>query len=271
MPEEQQEDVAFGTFNAIETLEGMYESPGISTMPPDTVFINLFTLIRNRMRKDVAGRIIAGEISDDLVRIISRMQEVFPAETKNAIIFYATDYLRVLTPHFSRVTPPSKAEYLVACSTLLDSLKTAKQTIGNTTIIYIKIPPIKHYYRKLLAMAKVAGTNEYSIMLSHVYCDFHIINHRPDMKLLESYTGEILNPSDLGNKIFGTPDVPFFPETHLLLGDKHYVKPLMVRNDKKAVIQTAIDERWKYKSREFIRSSIYKHRWLKPTERYPLV
>lgn len=268
MPDEQIEDAAFGTFNAIETLETIYET---EDLPPDTITVNLLTLIRNRIRKDVPGRQTVTEIQDDIIQIISRVKNAIPTNMPVALIFYATDYMRVLTPQFARVVPPSKAEYSVACTTLLNTLKNTVQQLDNLIIVYFKIAPIKHYYRKLFNISRMTKTTQRIIMLSHVYSDFHIVSTRPDVKLLESYTGDTVPPGELGVKVFGTDIVPFYPETHLLLGDKHYVKPLMVRNDKKLVIQTAADEKWRYKSREAVSASIYKHRWLKPTERYPLI
>ena len=81
-------------------------------------------------------------------------------------------------------------------------------------------------------------------MVSHVPLDFHVYRSFKEFTLLESYTGAFKTVRDLGKKVFQLDSVPFNKYTHLLLGDKWYLKQLVDNKTKKLINERASKENW---------------------------
>ena len=63
-----------------------------------------------------------------------------------------------------------------------------------------------------------------------------------------------MTPSKLGKVAFDDERVPFYPVTHVLLGDKSFIKGLYVRDFRKTFIESAARERFVLRSEMYIRS-----------------
>ena len=61
---------------------------------------------------------------------------------------------------------------------------------------------------------------------------------------VQSYTGKFKTHKDFGSKVFGDSNIPFNKYTHLLLGDKWYLKSLLDNKTKKSLIERATREHW---------------------------
>lgn len=83
-----------------------------------------------------------------------------------------------------------------------------------------------------------------TLMISHVPLDFHLYKVFNDFTILESYTGKFKTHKDFGSKVFGDSNIPFNKYTHLLLGDKWYLKSLLDNKTKKSLIERATREHW---------------------------
>lgn len=83
-----------------------------------------------------------------------------------------------------------------------------------------------------------------TLLISHVPLDFHFYRTFKDFMLLESYTGNFKTLPDLGKKVFGDAALPFNKYTHLLLGDKWYLKNQVENKFKKQLIDRASTENW---------------------------
>ena len=75
-------------------------------------------------------------------------------------------------------------------------------------------------------------------------------------RLFETYTGKLKDYKDLGHKVFKVPYVPFNKYTHVLFGDSIHIKPMVVRNTKKAFLDLAFRDKWPILGDERIKSSI---------------
>ena len=84
-----------------------------------------------------------------------------------------------------------------------------------------------------------------TLLVSHVCSDFHLYRVFKDFTLLESYTGAFKYPADFGKKVFGDENVPFNKYTHLLLGDKWYIKLQLDNKSRNALKKYAASHNWK--------------------------
>lgn len=83
------------------------------------------------------------------------------------------------------------------------------------------------------------------LMISHVPSDFHLYRvFGRDFNILESYTGAIKNQKQFGKKVFGNDAVPFLKYTHLLYGDKYYLKAQVPIKTKRQINELAAKEHW---------------------------
>jgi hypothetical protein len=89
-------------------------------------------------------------------------------------------------------------------------------------------------------------------MLSHIPFDWFICHELlANVQFLESYTGKIYNSDHLINKILSKDIltmfpgigecIPFAPLTHLLFGDKYFVKGLLSKKEQKAIILVLLE------------------------------
>lgn len=84
-----------------------------------------------------------------------------------------------------------------------------------------------------------------TLLVSHVCSDFHLYRVFKDFTLLESYTGAFKYPYDFGKKVFGDENVPFNKYTHLLLGDKWYIKLQLDNKSRNTLKKYAANNNWK--------------------------
>lgn len=79
------------------------------------------------------------------------------------------------------------------------------------------------------------------LMLSHIPLDWHVVAKLPNLSLIESYTGKLIATNQLGDKLIGTPgkNVPFSSDLHRVFGDSVIVKAIVVRKQKKLMLEAA--------------------------------
>lgn len=106
-----------------------------------------------------------------------------------------------------------------------------------------------------------------TLMVSHVPLDFHLYRVVKGFTILESYTGALKNIKQLGKKVFSDEIIPFNKYTHLLLGDKWYMKPLLDTKTKRMLRERAAIEHWTLLSDKAILESLAKLRLI-PYELY---
>lgn len=83
------------------------------------------------------------------------------------------------------------------------------------------------------------------LMISHVPLDFHLYRlFSKGFNILESYTGAIKSPNQFGQKVFNNDVIPFTKYTHLLYGDKYYLKSLITTKQKRELREVATREHW---------------------------
>ena len=75
--------------------------------------------------------------------------------------------------------------------------------------------------------------------------------------MYRSYTGVAVNmtPKDLGEVVFGEKNVPFYPITHVILGDKSFIKGLIVKKDRENFLALAVRDKFLLRSETFIKTN----------------
>jgi hypothetical protein len=207
-------------------------------------------------QKDVTG----------LLKAISEYHSRF-SDTKLPIVVY---YPKYQIPDEHRRVPPKSQELLWESHVNLikgsanynvtnvnDTVDIIECTLGNSGSPII--------YRELAQIAKRIG-GEYSnirnmFMLSSIPMDWHMYRYLDTLsnkgfRLIESYTAQIHTPLEFNNKVFGNEYVPFTPYTHLVLGDKVLIEPMVKRNDKKDFIELAKKDKWNWKSHDIVNNLI---------------
>lgn len=83
-----------------------------------------------------------------------------------------------------------------------------------------------------------------TLLVSHVCSDFHLYRVFKDFTLLESFTGKFKQKPEFGKKVFDSEHIPFNKYTHLLLGDKWYMKCQLDNKGKRDIKKRAEAEQW---------------------------
>jgi len=240
-------DYGFGTTKAIDTIEELIASG----KPVDTVLINVMTLIRNRCnRPNLTTTIVLDEVREDMQVIAGRLDVALPPSNRirPAIVFYITDYTSVIPRDFRRAVPPSKALYETTWGIARKRLKSHSNELLNCRSVQRQLVTQRHpwiAFRSLIRELKTAGD---VVMLSHVECDYHLGLLYPHMILVDSFTGKQHTPKTFAQKVFGKDTLPFCPTTHALLGDPEFIKPTIMRKQKKELFELADAEHWKFKN-----------------------
>ena len=82
------------------------------------------------------------------------------------------------------------------------------------------------------------------LLISHIPLDFDLYTRFAEFTLLESYTGSLKSVKQFGKKVFNNENIPFNKYTHLLFGDKWYLKSPLSRKDKQNILAQAEKEHW---------------------------
>lgn len=252
-------------FNGIEVSYGIAPILGaISTQARspkrpkwNLYFINVETIIRDRKEKDATEEQIArGVITDCTVLsqyIATYNQLADPnSKTKPLICFYFSKYENIDSRYLRDKFPKGTEERW----RVRDKVTSIVEDEGfltnyeNTDIVFsIEEAHGKYWPHKELVhdvndkFSDVLFRN--TLLVSHVPSDFHMYKMFKNFAILESYTGAFKQHGDLGKKVFGDPAVPFNKYTHILLGDKWYVKQQVDQKTKKAIKDKANSDNWR--------------------------
>lgn len=273
MAESTTEDYGFGTDQAIDRMEEMLAGREVYR---DTILINIDTLMRNRMRKGVKAETLVQEAMGDVKRITDRFVDIFQNNdflVSLSILFYSAYYKQIIPPKFLRKPPPSRMSYDAALDMKNKKIPDENNKPGENLQIRTRLLESDHrIYRSLQNTVRKLDSTGRIMMMSHMNCDYHLMQWYPDMLLVDSFTGQVHETEHIPVKVFETDKMPFCPATHAVLGDKELIKPTYTRDEKRELIELASRENWRFKtSCESIKQRMVKKRWLKPDVRYPLI
>ena len=259
--------------NDLDNMFSLGTTPTINTLlhilneyknPPDTVVVNVDTLVRNcssieevnqyrkferenqlqpakSMRRllDLSQR----EVQAVLTEIIGMYQELNISNP--TIILYLGSYKQFIPPVQQRRTTDSKIIAQLVSKQLENSV-TAKmvQKSGKVSVIQLPKAEMKLPYKSLIDEIYGLQNNHVVALISHHPLDYHLYKYCNEFYLLNSFTGKVSTQAELPKKVFEVNAIPFNPMTHALLGDKEDILPFMKPNERKKLIDIATKESW---------------------------
>lgn len=255
------------------------------TRSPWTLYlINLETLVRDRQNKTNVGKI--GEIVRAVltdIQVLSlyistynqivRTKEITQREP--TVVFYLNNYNRIPKPYIKDSLPKGTDERQAVCAQLCTEILNSPppNMYEDTRVLYAF-----NHNESLLSKVSTIWKSEpwphktlvhdlsgsipnlphvTTMMVSHIPLDFHLFRYFSNLQLVESYTGNMKMYNQLGKKVFGTEDIPFNKYTHLLLGDKWYMQPIINAKQRNTLKEAAIREKWKLQPDKTILDRIF--------------
>ena len=263
VPQDEPGAYGYGTKAAFESLLKRLESHQLPTT--GLVLINIDTLVRNATNPDwkidkiveeVAGYM--SNISNDYATCVIKWRA-----QKHHIVFYHADYPAMVSPMLRRVhAGPTAMLAKESLAKLLERLKhITPQTIDNVTSMIALSKDIKQPSWKGLAQLcdKLAAPAVTVHMISHNPVDWHITKFGRPGLLYRSHTGAVvkMTPNDLGPIVFDVKGVPFYPITHVVLGDKTMIKGIVNKQSREQFIQMALRDRFVLRPESFILNHVF--------------
>ena len=221
--------------------------------------INIYTMARNAYRRGISFEEMRTCIDkdSDLLMTYIHAYTTHKRPVDSVVLFYAPSY-RAVPKDFMREHVGNNLEL----DALYDEIA---ETIPDKLLELTELP----YTRKFISRAGFHGRLPYldistalgsinsalasggsigTALISHCPLDFHIYKRIPRVQLLESYTGQILNVVDFGQKLTKEVRVPFNTATHRLFGDPSQLTPLLTGKDRKTLMQLAGEKNWAIKT-----------------------
>ena len=230
------------------------------------LFVNIATLVRNTAEKnstvaDVVTKTckFMENMSVDFAGAMSRWRE-YP----HHIVFYYADAMQIVHTAYRREHKSEAA--LVALEATKELCKRFRdyepQVHDNTTGHIVLARDVKQpSYKGIVYIANSIARHSTVIhMISHMPIDYHISRLGHLGIMYRSYTGTAveLQPIPLGEVVFEMKGIPFYPMTHMALGDKSCIKGYLLRGQKQEFIKQALRERLTLRSESQINAFVKK-------------
>lgn len=275
-PEERKEPgrLGYGTTEAVDALIGYLSNQAPSSYTV-MLAVNIETLVRNAVgTKGVKPEDAVAEVRKSMGMIANEVADVCKQRrwtaSKHHILFYYVDNSKAVASNFRR--PQTSASAIVtnnALRLLLRELKTNDQTEGNVSAHVrlaqqMRVPSYKGIRE---VVERLVQKDVPLLVISHMPLDYHVCTGtgRPGY-LFRSHTGARvkLTPSDLAPVVFKNNDVPFYPITHVLLGDKYLIKGTLEKTEKTRFMEMVKADRMIMHTNNFVTTKIRKNSFALP-------
>jgi len=247
--------------------------------------INLQTLLRNALSaftfvdgKKIENQATKGldingvvkKVQSDMVEIANEFASICSTQYKDRthhILFYMVDYTKQVPKEFQKESKSENAWRLTAAAQAFARvMQPGDQTSGNVMMHVrmanqMKVPS----YKGIAEVLKTFVKYDVDIhLISHMPLDYHISSYCGRKGYLyRSHTGEVVKllPSDLGKTVFRDENVPFYPITHVLLGDKYLIKGSLSGKNKSMFLEQAKTNRWNLRTSDYITGKVKEYGW----------
>ena len=270
MEQEEPGPYGYGTGSAVGTL--LKRVSGYKIPTQGLLFINLATLVRNTAESGMT----VSKVVDNVCNYMTNIATDYAAgmsrwkEFQHHIVYYWTDFLRLVPIQWRRQHKGETALLMEeATATLVKRFSTFKpQESNGTTVRIILGRNVKQpSYKGIVSIANELTKNTTTIQLiSHIPVDWHIQRMGRIGMMYRSYTGTAsgMTPTELGELAFDMKGIPFYPSTHMVLGDKNCIKSGLVRQAKQEFISKALKDRIVLRSEPYIDSYVKKFMPVQP-------
>ena len=264
---------SMGVSAIVESLQNWSLSRSAPTW--DTTIVNVLTLIRNNFTKEESVSSIAQKVIKDMDALTISICAYNQRYGKNLFIPYILYYL----PYYNAIPLAHRrndTETRIRYNLIVDYIR--KELPNTKDILTLTTVPVKSYFivagnnyvyphfhvvdkirylNNEVDKDRVSSMQRKYVLLSHCPLDFHMWSKIP-FRLFETYTGNLKEYKELGQKVFKFPYIPFNRYTHILFGDSIHIKPMVVRNTKKAFTDLAYRDKWIALGDEGVKASIIK-------------
>ncbi len=267
LPEEEGR-YSFGTTPAIDKL---LDVVNMNKSKNGNVFlINLSTLVRNRWKKDLKLQKVVDLVKQDVSGLSSEISEtckLVDNRHQHFIILYTMAYSRMVPDDYlhNRNTE-QRAKIQDATVMLIKQLPSVVKIDGNCTCEILHDNGKKPSFKVLSSKIKSVGGNQTAFIISHIPLDYHIFDVNICGYVIKSFTGDVVDglKSTLGEMVFKEAIVPFYPATHILLGDKELIKGCLDRKERKRFLELCEQNGWRMRTETYIRDAIFKYGFTLP-------
>lgn len=230
--------ISYGTLGVINTL--VKKSTTNLHHKRNCFLINGDTIIRNCYESGITDTVFAEKIRRDFEQLYFYCDHYL--ERSGNIITYFHPNMHVLIPEYARKKMTDQRAEINRWITKV--VKEERFNINTLT-------KIKNFEKAVLYGMLISGTFSYRILMqnirtmkfqeapkiflvSHCPIDYFLYESFPDMQIILSHNGKVLERKDLSQKVFKEPTIPFNRTMYKLFGDDHFVRALC-RNRPKAL------------------------------------
>lgn len=238
-----------GTTGFLKGFEDNYHR-----LASNMVAVNMQTLIRN-IFSDGAGTaqealVKLGTEMRDLATDLSHIMNSIKHPDGPYVIYYLYDYDAMIPGDKLRPITGARAKVKEVVNLLVTNqhiyFKQREQSLGGYELrIFIRNTvgdPVKLFKFDLQELT----INRTLALYTHQPIDMHVTSIMRNFAIVESHTGKILTAYDLPTKVFAKYGaIPFYPETHALLGDRYLLEPILSIKEKRVLLDVAVRENWK--------------------------
>lgn len=222
----------FGTTPAVEqiiTRLAGNNRPSVSMM----ILINTATLIRNAANKGMTAQQVVDKVRQVMTTISNEISYICSdkwRDRQHNLLFYFAKNDKAIPPMYRRPqTSPTAALLDTAERLFVRTVKPGTQSEKNFHVHVMHADQIRVPSYKGLRdiIDKLSPPQAETYMISHMPLDYHLpTGTARQCWLFRSHTGSMvkMTPTDIGKIVFKNDDVPFYPCTHVLLGDKYLIK-----------------------------------------------
>jgi len=258
-----------GTTPAMEAiLSSIYDDRTI----PEAILFDLSTLVRNGLssasaheenepKPNVNIHEVARKVESEIGYIISDLNAAYQKRQCSKpplVLFYWANQGMNVPVTFRR--PVNKLGTMIGSVMVLLKPKLDQRELWqNHSTINVGMTILKGKYPSYIELNQIFksfGLLKRILIFSKCPIDFHLLQFIRGLELVESFTGKIKKASELGQKVL-KQEIPLSPETHIIFGDKEYLKPGIVEKEKRQrIIKLAGEEGWLLKTNDYVKRKI---------------
>ena len=226
----------------------------------DLFLVNIETIVRDQAKSDNVEELVNQVIVD-----CQTLVQYFEAYCTNSavmcykvtplICFYFGHYKNIPQAYLKEKLPKGTEERIMIAQQVMEKLRTnVLQSNGIPIFVYEEglekgtwphIELLKDLHETKINNQPITDLQYRKVLLiSHIPLDFDLYTRFAEFTLLESYTGNLKSVRQFGKKVFNNENIPFNKYTHLLFGDKWYLKSPLSRKDKQNILVQAEKEHW---------------------------
>ncbi len=255
---------SIGNTPMVDTLLKIFEHPKCKV---DTVTFNISTLLRNTYDPDLRMEEWVTATYSEIRDIVSELKQVMEASVTNPkILLYYVDYSGLIPDALKRPLNVSRLKMEKGMKGLVPLLNKAGygKPGESSDTINLKYGPKRANPADLSRMIKRFDNKRNTCLISHIPLDYHIHRYIKNLKLVYSYTGQVVTPDKFGIKIFGNEEVPFNRHTHAVLGDKVTFRSTLKPKLKRELLNIATKDKWRLQPESGILRSMKNHQYIPP-------